>query len=91
MWGRLWVSIETSVPSPCFPRFEQLLVQIYIYLHVISIEAGPGLIWATVPGPWTGSLRFSLLDGLEGCACVSGFKNYVFLKIHFMFLLLILT
>lgn len=34
----------------CSQRFKQLRVQIYIYLHVINIEAEPELVWATIPG-----------------------------------------
>ena len=49
--GRFWVSIATAPVSPhCSRRFERLLVQIYMYLHVINIEAESELVWATIPG-----------------------------------------
>ena len=49
--GRFWVSIATAPVSPhCSQRFERLRVQIYIYLHVINIEAEPELVWASIPG-----------------------------------------
>lgn len=69
----------------CSQRFKQLSVQIYIYLHVINIEAEPELVWATIPGQFPG-FAFIPSDGHLDCACVSGFFFFfsVFLDLRWV-------
>lgn len=56
-------------------------MQIYIYLHVINIEAEPELVWATIPGQfpsvcfhpvgWPPGLRMrEWFVGVSFCVCV---------------------